>query len=88
MMSTQGVTVPSNEEVGRLLGVSHAAVSRYKSGDRSPTIDVMGKIAVLFGWSMDDQYQARQNGTYASEFTERVAGGAALGTVAENQTQD
>jgi transcriptional regulator with XRE-family HTH domain len=78
----------SNEEVGRRLGVSHAAVSRYRSGDRFPAIELMGKIAEVFGWSMDDQWKARQNGTYANEFTARVASGAALGTMGESPTKD
>lgn len=80
--------MPSNEEVGRLLGVSHAAVSRYKSGDRLPAIELMGKISEVYGWSMDDQWKARQNGTYADEFTARVAGGTAVGTVGQGPAED
>lgn len=64
--------MPSNESLGRLLGVSHATISRYRSGDRLPEIDVMGKIAAEFGWSMDDQYAARVSGDYAGEFERRV----------------
>ncbi len=73
--------MPSNEEVGHRLGVSHATVSRYKSGDRFPTIDILAKIAEVYDWSIDDQYAARQKGTYANEFAERVAGDSAVGAV-------
>lgn len=78
------MTSPTNDEIGQLIGVTHATVSRYKSGDRLPTIDVMGQIAEAFKWSMDDQYAARQAGTYASEFSQRVAARAAVGALGEN----
>jgi transcriptional regulator with XRE-family HTH domain len=80
------VTTPSNEAIGQQLGVSHATVSRYKSGDRFPELDVMAKIAELFDWTMDDQYKARQTGTFADEFNRRVRGMAnsdSLGAVVQ-----
>jgi transcriptional regulator with XRE-family HTH domain len=82
------VTAPSNEAVGRLLGVSHATVSRYKSGDRLPTIDIMGKIATVLNWSMDDQYAARQRGSYASEFIAHLPDDSAVGAVGEDAPED
>lgn len=78
------MTSPSNESIGQLLGVSHAAVSRYKSGDRVPELDVMARIAELYDWSIDRQYKARQEGTYASEFIARVSAGPAGGTVGQD----
>lgn len=68
------MTTPSNEAIGQQLGVSHATVSRYKSGDRFPELDVMAKIADLLNWTMDDQYKARQDGTFADEFNTRIRG--------------
>jgi transcriptional regulator with XRE-family HTH domain len=83
--STEDVnTPPSNEEVGRALAVSHASVSRYKSGDRYPELDTLARIAQIYGWSIDDQYKAKLAGTYADEFTRRVADRAPLGAVVEN----
>jgi transcriptional regulator with XRE-family HTH domain len=82
------VTYPSNEEVGRVLGVSHATVSRYRSGDRFPELDVMARIAEIYDWSMDDQYKAKTRGTYANEFSSRVADRAALGALVQDATPD
>lgn len=80
------MTTPSNEVVGQLLGVSHATVSRYKSGDRLPELDTMAKITEVYGWTLDDQYQARKNGTYASEFTSRISDCSARGTLVKDAT--
>lgn len=82
------MTAPSNDAVGRLLEVSHATVSRYKSGDRFPELDVLYRISTLFEWSIDDQYRARMNGTYADEFSKRVADHPALGAVVKDAAPD
>ena len=85
------MSAPSNEYVGQLLGVSHASVSRYKSGDRLPELDTMAQIAQVFAWPLDDQYQARQNGTYADEFAKRVnalADRPAVGTVVQEKAEN
>lgn len=62
----------TNEELGELLGISHATVSRIKSGHRLPSLGVMDKIRELYGWSIDDQTDARNSNTYATEFNKRV----------------
>jgi transcriptional regulator with XRE-family HTH domain len=82
------VTAPSNEAVGRWLGVSHATISRYRSGDRFPEMDVLARIAEKTGWTMDDQYAAYQKGTYPSEFAKRVSGHPSLGAMVENAASD
>ena len=83
------MTAPSNETIGQLLGVSHATISRYRSGDRLPNIDMMGVIARKLNWSLDDQYKARQSGSYAREFIAHLpsdlAGGALGEDAASNQ---
>lgn len=58
----------SNTELGAALGVSHASVSRIRSGDRLPSIRVMSRIATLTGWDVGEQVEAREEGTYAEEF--------------------
>ncbi len=58
---------PTNEAVGALLGVSHVAVSRWRSGSRIPSPDNMEALRQVYGWSLDDQFDARSSGTYAEE---------------------
>lgn len=82
------MTTPSNETIGGVLGVSHATVSRYRSGDRFPNQTVQARIEKVYGWSMTDQYQARQAGNYASEFTKRVVDRTPLGAVGEGKAPD
>lgn len=70
-------TSPTNEALGELLGISHATVSRIKSGHRLPSLEVMDKIRELYGWSLDDQTDARNEGTYAERFQAIVLSGPA-----------
>jgi transcriptional regulator with XRE-family HTH domain len=65
IMSTAAIT---NREVGELLGMTHAGVSRLRSGDRLPSIDIMCEIEKHYQWNIDAQIKARRNGTYATEF--------------------
>jgi transcriptional regulator with XRE-family HTH domain len=58
---------PTNEAVGELLGVSHVAVSRWRSGTRIPSPDNMEALRRVYGWSLDDQFDARNTGKYATE---------------------
>jgi ribosome-binding protein aMBF1 (putative translation factor) len=60
----------SNVEVGRRIGLHHTSVSRVRSADRVPSLEVMSKIAAEFGWSLDDQAAAKAAGrpTYARQF--------------------
>jgi transcriptional regulator with XRE-family HTH domain len=64
----------SNTALGELLGVSHATVSRIRSGDRNPGLDVMIQIAKLTGWSIDDQVKARDLDAYPTCFEEAFEG--------------
>lgn len=58
------VIPPTNHEVGSRIGLSHSGVSRIRSGDRLPSVPVMAKIATEYGWSLDDQVEARAHGSY------------------------
>lgn len=58
---------PTNEAVGDLLGVSHVAVSRWRSGTRIPSPDNMEALRRVYGWSLDEQFDARAKGNYAAE---------------------
>lgn len=68
-------TPVTNEALGELLGISHATVSRIKSGHRLPSLEVMDKIRELYGWSLDDQTDARNAGTYHTGFLAVVESG-------------
>lgn len=82
------MTAPSNEAIGRWLGVSHATISRYRSGDRFPELTVLARIAEKTGWTIDDQYKAQQNGSYPSEFAERVSAHPSVGAVVKDAAPD
>jgi hypothetical protein len=49
----------TNQALGDALGVSHAQVSRYRSGHRVPTDLVMLKIWRLTDWSVEEQIRAK-----------------------------
>jgi hypothetical protein len=55
-MSSNDLT---NQALGDALGVSHAQVSRYRSGDRVPTDLVMVKIWRLTDWTVEEQIRAK-----------------------------
>lgn len=63
----------TNERVARDLGVTHSAVSRIRSGDRTPGMTVLYNIGILLRWSLDDQAEACRTGRYAQELEERLA---------------
>lgn len=65
----------TNEALGELLGISHATVSRIKSGHRLPSLEVMDKIRELYGWSLDAQTDARNAGTYHQGFQAIIESG-------------
>lgn len=52
------VTV-SNSELGRRLGVSHATISRIRSGTRAPSYPLMKRIARLVDWDVTEQVEVR-----------------------------
>lgn len=58
----------TNAAVAALLGVSEAAVSRYKTGHRIPHISVQVEIERIFGWSVSAQAVAHSKGKWARGF--------------------
>ena len=67
----------SNGKLGELLGVSFATASRIRSGARLPSIEVMYRVKQLWGWSMDDQTEARLGGNYHLQFSDLIKGNPA-----------
>ena len=82
------MTAPSNISLGKELGVSHATVSRWKSGDRLPELENMAAIAKVLNWSLDDQWTARERGVYADEFSDRVAARDSGSPVVQEASKD
>lgn len=58
----------TNVAVGKAIGLAHSSISRIRSGDRTPSLDIMLDIEREFGWSVRDQAIARREDKYASEF--------------------
>lgn len=61
----------SNTQVGADIGLDYTTVSRIRSGQRLPSIDVMVQIELRYGWSVGDQARARTDDKFAEEF-ERI----------------
>jgi len=65
----------TNEQVGQLIGLSYSAVSRLRSGNRFPSLEVMYKIEAAFDWPIQDQLRARLVGgaaKYSHQFDSRI----------------
>lgn len=63
----------TNREVAEVLGVTHSMISRIRSGDRSPSLDLMTRIAFEFKWPLEDQGNERRLGTYRHGFEEHLS---------------
>lgn len=48
----------TNESLGELIGLTHSAVSRLLSGDRTPSPDTMKRISVAFEVDLGDVLRA------------------------------
>lgn len=64
---------PPHSAVAKVLGLTVATVSRIRSGDRLPSLNVMRLISESYDWSLDDQLVSRDEGTYANEFNRQLA---------------
>lgn len=65
----------TNETLGQALGVTHATISRIRSGSRLPSGEVMSAIAVLMEWPIEEQMKLKLASTedaptYAEQFKE------------------
>jgi transcriptional regulator with XRE-family HTH domain len=63
----------ANTEIAKTLDVQHTTVSRYRSGDRVPSLDVMLKIAEEYDWGLELQALSRQAGTWHEGFEAALA---------------
>lgn len=58
----------TNKSMGARLDLVHSTISRFRSGERLPSIATMQKIEKVLGWRMGPQIAARQSGQYAEKF--------------------
>ena len=58
----------TNQKVGEDLGISHSMVSRIRSGDRRPSLEVMYQMHAEWNWPLDVQAFSWSMGTYARDF--------------------
>lgn len=63
----------SNVDVGEVLDVAHTTVSRYRSGDRIPSLDVMLKIAEEYNWDLTLQALSKKVGRWHEGFEAALA---------------
>lgn len=49
----------STLKVGKILGVSHSALSMYETGKRIPKDDIKAKLADFYGLSIDELFFSR-----------------------------
>lgn len=58
----------TNQKVAEDLKITHSAVSRIRSGDRRPSLEVMLRIMDLYGWSLEVQALSWSLGLYPKDF--------------------
>lgn len=69
----------TNREIGERIGLSVASVSRLRSGERTPSLDVMVLIEKEYGFTVQQQVDAREidrgrdgNPAYAQALTRAI----------------
>lgn len=81
-MTEQTIPPLTNSQIAEALGLSESGVSRLRSGDRLPSLEVMQKIELKYGWTVQGQSNARQAGDWTKAFV------AVLQTAAEEAAQE
>lgn len=72
----------TNKEVGEILKIDHTTVSRYRSGDRVPSLGIMLDIATEFNWDLTLQAISKKADAWHDGFE------AALSTMYGEATDD
>lgn len=63
----------SNPILATMIGVHATHASRIRNGRRVPGLDIMVNIRTQFGWSIDEQVDAVQDGTFPEKFEQVLA---------------
>lgn len=58
----------TNKRIANDLGVTHAAISRIRSGGRTPSLELMMRIERAIQWKLSYQAAAKEEGIYATKF--------------------
>lgn len=58
---TQGFTI---KKLAKLIGTSATTIQRIETGDKSPTLDILGEISVVFRRPIEDFIQEEKNSFY------------------------
>lgn len=75
MTETSPGIAPTNRDVAERLGLTHSGVSRLRTGDRLASVPTMSRIEAVYGWSIQDQVEARAAGKYAEQLEAVLAKG-------------
>lgn len=63
----------TNKEIGEKLGLDHTTVSRYRSGERQPSLNVMLNIATELNWDLSLQALSRKAKAWHEGFEAALA---------------
>lgn len=58
----------TNQRVAEDLGITHSTVSRIRSGDRLPSLQLVRRIAARYGWPVEEQIEDLDPARYAVAF--------------------
>ena len=62
-----------NIEIAEVLGCHHSLVSRYRRGQRRPSLAFMRIVQARYGWTVGEQTDAAERGTYGPAFEALVS---------------
>jgi transcriptional regulator with XRE-family HTH domain len=62
----------TQSQIAQELGVSLATVSRIRSADRNPTLDLMVKLDEVYGWPISKQAVLYKQGLWLEGFETRI----------------
>lgn len=63
----------TNQDLATKLGLNHSTVSKYRSGQRTPSFTTMFVIEEALDWSLEHQILALMEGVYAPYLEGQIA---------------
>jgi hypothetical protein len=71
-MTTATPTRMTNVALGKLLGLDHSSVSRLRRGQRGCSVQVMLRLDEVLGWTVREQVNAFDAGTFGPDLESRL----------------